>query len=51
MIYERERERERERAHIDFDERGHGKDEKEGNKDRWKLRHFLWNGGGKFKNN
>ena len=33
MIYERERERER-GAHIDFDERGHGKDEKEGNSDR-----------------
>ena len=30
MIYEREREG----AHIDFDERGHGKDEKEGNSDR-----------------
>ena len=29
MIYERER-----GAHIDFDERGHGKDEKEGNSDR-----------------
>ena len=32
MIYERERERER--AHMDFDERGHGKDAKEGKSDR-----------------
>ena len=32
---ERERERERERAHIDLNERGHGKDDKEGNSNRW----------------